>query len=490
MKRTRSRLSATAEPAALALLLGVAALAPRAAEAAARPRYGGTLRVEVGAALEAIDPSALPADPSGRAAAEKVVPLVFEGLFRVDGSGRAVPLLAVASQSDASQREWRFRLREGVRFHDAAPLTAPGVAESLEECARKQGAAWTAAAEGNVLVVRSPAPRPDLPYELAGAACAIARASPDGRRVGTGPFRVAQWEPGLRALLVAHAAYWDGRPYVDAIQIRFGRAPREQLIALELNQADVIELQPDQLRPAVLAGRRVWSSAPVQLVGLFAPGGRADAGDSRRREPLALALDRAAIRDVLLQRQGEIASSVFPGWLSGYAFLFPATRDPERARQQWRELAPVPTPLVLAYDPSDAIARAVSERVALDAREAGIFVQVVHRGNAPSPKEPDWELRRVNTVLVPLDALPGNTGAPATGNPFHALALPGAPKTYYEAEQRWLRASLVVPIVHLSESYALGARVRCWSATRWGDWRLAEIWLDGGAAPDRSEEKP
>ena len=70
--------------------------------------------------------------------------------------------------------------------------------------------------------------------------------------------------------------------------------------------------------------------SPVRVLALvFSP--RFD--DARAREALALAVDRSAIHSVLLQRQGEVSGALLPQWLSGYAFLFPATADLGRARQ-------------------------------------------------------------------------------------------------------------------------------------------------------------
>ena len=36
----------------------------------------------------------------------------------------------------------------------------------------------------------------------------------------------------------------------------------------------------------------------------------------------------------------------------------------------------------------------------------------------------------------------------------------------------------VVPIAHESENWGLGATLRDWMATRWGDVRLEDVWLD------------
>ena len=158
----------------------------------------------------------------------------------------------------------------------------------------------------------------------------------------------------------AAARSWTG------VEILLGRSLRDQASDLDLGKADMVELGPNELRRQP-AGRRVWSSSPVRVLALvFSP--RFD--DARVREALALAVDRSAIHTVLLQRQGEISGALLPQWLSGYAFLFPAAADLGRARQ----LAAGARPITLGV--IDAAARPIAERIALNARDAGLSVSV------------------------------------------------------------------------------------------------------------------
>ena len=97
------------------------------------------------------------------------------------------------------------------------------------------------------------------------------------------------------------------------------------------------------------------------------------------RQAISLAIDRASIADVILQKQGVPAGGLLPNWISGYAHLFPVAADLPRAKEllaaSGRELSRS-GPLVLVYDSGDAEARAVADRVAVNLREVGIMVQV------------------------------------------------------------------------------------------------------------------
>ena len=111
-------------------------------------------------------------------------------------------------------------------------------------------------------------------------------------------------------------------------------------------------------------------------------------------QALALAIDRAPIVNVLAQRRAEAAFGLLPQWLSGYAFLFLAAPDVTRAKQLISQLRA--TPLTLSYPANDGFARSVAERVALNARDAGIILQPT--------QNPGGALRMVRWPLESTDA--------------------------------------------------------------------------------------
>ena len=443
MRRSLLRFLAAASLAAL----------PGRVAAVERPRYGGTLRVEMQAAVRALDPAEAP---------ELLASLVFERLVRLDENGRPQPALALSWQSSPGMRRWQFHLRPGVKFHDGSPLTPAAVLASLPASAN----GWTAGPISDGIVIRSEHPLPGLPSELAAMRNSIALRAPGGALSGTGPFRVTQWEPERRAVFSANEDYWDGRPFLDSIAVQMGRTPQQQILDLELGRADLVELSPADVRRASQGGMKVWTSAPVTLLALvFDPGAAADA---RLREALALSIDRAAIQSVLLQKQGEAAGGLLPEWLSGYAFLFRTAR----ARQQ----VPSAATLTLGYDAADPLARSIAERIAVNVREAGIRLLV-----SPQAAKPDLRLVRARIRSVePGAALAGLASSLGLGE------LPGLADTEacYAAERAVVEDFRVIPLVHLPEIYASRPAVRTWQTPgllKTGEWRLEDVWL----APER-----
>ena len=91
------------------------------APGAARPRYGGILRVETQGTLRALDPAAMPATALERATRRHVLPLIFDPLIEMDPDGGLRPLLAASWEGDAAGARWLVADRDGaLTWLDAA----------------------------------------------------------------------------------------------------------------------------------------------------------------------------------------------------------------------------------------------------------------------------------------------------------------------------------------------------------------------------------
>jgi len=275
-----------------------------------------------------------------------------------------------------------------------------------------------------------------------------------------GAFNITRWEAGRRAIFDANESAPGGRPFLDTIEISMGRALRDQSIDLELGKADLVELGPTEIRRQV-TGRRIWPSAPVRVLALVFDSKMQDA---RVREALALAVDRSAIHSVLLQRQGEVSAALLPQWLSGFAFLYPVATDLARART----LAAGARPLSLAVD--DPALRPIAERIALNARDAGLIVTI---GQAADVRL--TELRVVS--LDPARALAAMAATLGMPEPIRADSL----EALHSAEHTLLEGFRVVPLIHLPDVYGAASRVRgAPGITPLGEWRFEDLWLEGG----------
>jgi len=278
-------------------------------------------------------------------------------------------------------------------------------------------------------------------------------------------FTITRWEAGRIAVYSANDNASGGRPYLDTVEIQMARPLREQAIDLELGKADVVELGVNEPRRTA-AGRKTWTSAPVRLMALvFGP----RVTDERIREALALAVDRAAIHNVLLQRQGEISGALLPQWISGYAFLFPTGVEMNRARSL--VAASPASARAFSFGFEDAGLRQIAERVVLNARDAGLTLAVSASGNS------DVKLVEIRIGSdEPWRALGGV--AAALGLPEPARG--DSPEALLAAERGLLTGFRVIPLFHLPESYGVGARVRGGPGiTPLGAWRFGDLWVEG-----------
>jgi peptide/nickel transport system substrate-binding protein len=410
-----------------------------AAHAHTRPGYGGTLHVEVqGDAWQ-------PVDSVGRR-------LVLDSLTRVDGSGAVLPGLAVRWKSQNADHRWQLWLRPGVRFHDGSPLTAESVEQSLARSCTQ--CPWSAVRIlGDSVVFTTASSDPVLPAELARSVYAIGRQDGSGDVLGTGAFRLVSNANGVVTLAAVEDA-WQGRPFLDAIEISGRRSIRAQWLDLSAGRADIVDIPVDMLRQAQQEHLNVVECGACDLLvlsvaktGLLA--------DDAQREAIALAVDRAVLYNTIFQKQGEMTASLLPNALTGYSFLFPVARD--LARAQGLRGVGGGAQLTLAVEDTNAAVQLAGERIALNLREAGFHVQVTARGAAAEVGAPELVLRRVHLESADAQAALAQMLA-AFNQPLTDGS--GDPAALYREEAGFLQTHQVVPLLYLPQAYGVGTRVR------------------------------
>ena len=171
------------------------------------------------------------------------------------------PRLAVAWQSDPSGRHWQFTLRRGVKFHDGSAASPAAVAQILGALHPD----WNVRASADSVSIDSETASPSLLAELALPRNLLLKRNANDLPIGTGAFLVADWQSGKLLKLAANEESWAGRPFVDAVQIEFGKSLRDQAIALELDKTDIIETAP---QAAIGSQRHDTSSSRFSACGI------------------------------------------------------------------------------------------------------------------------------------------------------------------------------------------------------------------------------
>jgi MarR-like DNA-binding transcriptional regulator SgrR of sgrS sRNA len=446
---------------------------------AARPQYGGTLRIDMQAIVRTLDPVVAVNDAAASAARNRLRPLVFETLVAVDPAGGLQPLLARSWEREAGGTRWRFRLRSGVVLHDGHVLEPWQVATAL----RASGNAWAVSTDGDVVVIDLPHPQPALPWELADDRHAVVVRPSPTELLGTGPFRIERLDASHLSLR-AHDGYWSGRSFVDGVRVEMGRSVATQLADLELGRADLVEVQPADARRLTQRGLQLGTSRPLDLFVLVFEARLATPSRAAIRHVLATALDRTTMCAVLLQGRAEPAEALLPAWISGYAPAFVAPGAERPSRSAAAAVLPEQRALALRVDPSDALARSIAERIAVDAREAGVTVTV----QAPTGLAPVPDLRLVRVKLAATSPDRALTRAMAVLGPRGVALATSAPPLEADAaldavmrlERALLETSVVVPVLRVPELYGLGERVESWdghAVSPTGAWNLASLWI-------------
>lgn len=190
-------------------------------------------------------------------------PKMFDGLLAYDFGLVPRGQLAASWEVSADGTRVTFNLREGVKWHDGAPFTSKDVAFTFLNVLKVIHGRGKTTFSGlldvetpdeltaifvletpNAAMMRALDSResPILPahiYEGTDIPANPANTAP----IGTGPFKLAEYEVGSHLVLAKNEDYWDaGFPLLDRIVIQFIADAATRAAMLESGQADAIFL--------------------------------------------------------------------------------------------------------------------------------------------------------------------------------------------------------------------------------------------------------
>jgi len=281
--------------------------------------------------------------------------MVFNGLLRYQpgNAPKIEPDLAAdipVFKMVGGKQVWTVRLRKGVMFH-AGPdtptyeLTADDVVYSLQKSAKRDTCAYAGEYAGmqvektgrysiRITLAKPLSPILFLPKitDYAGGFIVSKKAIETmgydkfkQHPIGTGPFRFAAYRSGEKLTLVAHDAYFRGRPKLSGVEIYF-------LPDIEKREAAILDGEVDIIMGH---GDKGWvervSRAPDMLFDTHGVGETSTVffntavsplDDVRVRRAMAYALDREAFANTTAKRfVGHVYSPVpvqyLPGGLKG-----------------------------------------------------------------------------------------------------------------------------------------------------------------------------
>jgi ABC-type transport system substrate-binding protein len=331
---------------------------PAEAQGREKPVQGGTLRI--------VEEEPLSLDPRQSSSVYDSLPInqIFDTLVTVDPSLTVRPGLAETWTISHDGTEYVFTLREGVKFHDGAPLTADDVAftiarqlgtesiassylmviEGAQEFVQKRRADIPGIEIVDPRTIRIRLARPYVSFlevlaidnlGVVPRALVTARGNEFARApVGTGPFRFVSWTPGDRLVLEANEDYFAGRPHLERFEIHFLHESEADLGAARFLHGDVDVIEPpvDELQKLSRASHVVLHRHQVLSLSFLGLNAKTPPLDQPWvRQAIAHAIDR----DQLVREAAETrreAVGILPPGIPGYT----------------------PEPKALAYDPGEA----------------------------------------------------------------------------------------------------------------------------------------
>ena len=349
---------------------------------------------------------------------------IYEPLIRRNREMKLEPGLAT-EWSQVAPTVWRFKLRQGVEFHDGSPFDADDVIFSFERATRPGSNVQSPLA--SVKKVRkiddftvefvTEMPDPILPYSLPTIAIMskawsvkhnTTRAADITKNEesyatrhanGTGPFMLGERQPDVRTVLVKNPNWWGRKDEPIGIDnVVFSRVENDatRIAALLSGELDMIYTVPpqDTGRIAKTAGMRVRQTPELRTIFLgmdqhrdelleSSVKGKNPFKDKRVREALYRAIDENAIAAKVMRGFARpTALMVGPGINGHDAALdqrFPY--DPAAAKQLLAE-AGYPNGFEVGFDcPSDryvndeAICQAIAAMLARIGVKANLLAQ-------------------------------------------------------------------------------------------------------------------
>jgi peptide/nickel transport system substrate-binding protein len=255
----------------------------------------------------------------------------WEALTYLGPDLRAQPWLAESWRSQDRGRTWIFRLREGVRFHNGAPLTSKEAAASIKRLMASpkydpsgifRDVVSLEAMGERELMFRLSQPTPAFANLVAYYASPIIYPScfdMDGHLkslIGTGPFMVKKIIRGQSIELEAFSGYWGSSPHYQRVKFVFVPDAQTRLMALMAGEidavADVGAILPEQAADLENAPGITLCRQPVATTHyLFFNCRRAPFNDRQARLWLAFILDRKLLVRALAKGAGSVAKDPY-----------------------------------------------------------------------------------------------------------------------------------------------------------------------------------
>ena len=280
--------------------------------------------------------------------------VLFDRLVTFDDQLQFNPQLAESWTIADDQKSVTFKLRAGATFHDGTPINAEAIKFNVErmmdpDINTTNRPLWDPIAGADVVDELTVRLRTYEPYALllntlahgSGAMLSPAAIMENGQEsethspVGSGPYKVGSFNPGLELVLVPHEGYWAGKPPLDQIIFRYIPEAATRVSALQSGDVDVIDAVPTHLIGQIEAddGLQLLTSPSLRPMGLAVQTTIPPLDNVDVRRALNHAVPVEAIAEKLFLGQAKASNSPLAFNTFGHSANTPFEYDPDKARE-------------------------------------------------------------------------------------------------------------------------------------------------------------
>jgi peptide/nickel transport system substrate-binding protein len=276
---------------------------------------------------------------------------IYETLFSFDENMNLVPELATGYEQ-VSDTEYRVKLRDGVKFHDATPMNADAVVYSVERVldpanSRNKEYNFIDSVEkynDSAITIKTTESYPPLINSLTDPILSIV--SPENQdinktAVGTGPFKFDSYENGVKLTVVRNDDYWGEKAKLDGAVINYVTDPLTRSLQLQSGDVDVSRGIPQtEVKNLEAAGIDVMDKETLRTFFFYVNTRKAPFDDVKVRQALSYAIDRQELVDTALEGIGGApAKGPFTDTMPWNANdkLNAYTYDPDKAKELLKE---------------------------------------------------------------------------------------------------------------------------------------------------------
>ncbi|QKZ05397.1 ABC transporter substrate-binding protein [Pseudomonas eucalypticola] len=318
--------------------------------------------------------------------------MFYNGLTRFDS--HLVPQLELAEKIDHTDASlWVITLRNGITFHNGKSLTAEDVVFSLTR--HKDPATGSKVmplmeqfaeikATGPLEVqIKLSAPNAELPSILAVSHLLIVPAGTTDFNlgIGTGPFTVKEFRPGVRSVAARNPNYWKpGLPYLDEIEfIAISDEPSRVNALLSGDVHMINEVNPrSTARIAASAGHAVVDAPSGNYTDMILRQDQMPTQNADFSQAMKYLLDREQVKSAVFRGYAVVGNDhpIAPGSRYYNADLPQTPYDPDKARFLLKKagMASVKMPLVASPAATGSVDMAVL--LQQSAKQAGLDLTV------------------------------------------------------------------------------------------------------------------